>query len=174
MARKQTDTTENDEKNRRRIFELAIKLWKDGARLHRVRESLGAKIEEWASRANINVDDLRAYEREGEIRGNFWMFCIHLQSFIDPRLLDDPDRLEGLLGPDQSDKLRGGRITRRDKWYGYGGKKHEKFRRWAHRKYIEKLSDHEREKQRSREELDRLHREWENAGRPDAEEYLEP
>jgi transcriptional regulator with XRE-family HTH domain len=173
MARKK-QATGDSESERRSVFELAQRLWKDGSQLRRVRESLGLTKTEFARRAKISVRKLNGYERDGPMAGNFWLFCRDLRSFgIDPRMLDDPDFLDTLLDPDPTDRLKGGDIGRRDKWYGYEGKEYEKFRRWAHRKYIEKMPEGERRRGATKEDVERWYKEWVKAGRPDANEILE-
>ena len=172
MARK--ESTDASEAGRLLIFQLAEKLVKNGEQLRRLREKLGATRTDWARFAGISTQQVTSYERSGPYSGNFWIFCKNLQSFgIDPGVLNDPDFLDGLPDLDPSDRLKGGKINERDRWYEFGGRKYEKFRRWAHRKHIEKRPREEREKPLSCPEIERWLDEWKRVGKPDANEVIE-
>lgn len=165
---------ESADADRAGFFSVATRIAKNGGQLRRIREHFGLSRQEFAKRANISLDKVARYERPGPVVGNFWLFCNDLQSFfIDPRLIHDWDYLDGLLDPDPHDMLKGGSIGERDNWYQYSGPKFAKFRRWAHRKYIEKMSDDERKKPRSKQEIERWHKQWVAENRPDANEIIE-
>jgi hypothetical protein len=147
--------------DRRRFFEFALRLSKDGRLLRRIRERSGSSKTQVAKKAKIAVSKLTSYERPGPVRGNFWLFCHHLRSFnIDPRLIDDPDYLDQFLDPDKGDQMEGGKIRERDNRYEFGGEKDRRFRRWAHREKIEKMSDTERQKPLSRGKIRKWHKEF--------------
>lgn len=55
-------------------------------------------------------------------------------------------------------------LHRFDKWFGYGGKAYRKFRRWVHDLKKNRELDGD---VRSKEEMDDLFDEWDQAGRPD-------
>ena len=169
------DKTPETDLELRGFFGFALRLWKDGAQLQRIRETLAISKADFAARAGISVQKLNAYERPGPVAGNFWLFCHDLRKvFIDPRLWNDPDYVDEFLEPDEDDQLKGGKESDRDNWFEWSGDKFKKFRRWAHRKYIEKLPDAERRKPRSKRQIKKWYDEWDRLGRPDANEIIEP
>ena len=132
-----------------KTLEIAKKIWNDGQVLRRIREKQGLTREDLARTADIPLSRVAAYERRLGQCSNFWLLLHDLREFkIDYNLIDDDDYMDEVMDPKKDDKKNHGPKGKRDPWYGYPK---GKFQRWAHRKYIEKLSDKEREKPRPRE-----------------------
>lgn len=154
MAKKQpTDL----EKRARGVFRLAVKLWKDGAILKRIREDLGLSKMEFAWRAGISPRKLNSYERSGQLKGNFWLFCGHLEQIV----ISDPNDWEKYL-EDPNDHLRGDKRSKRDKRYG----KPDKFWRWAEDAKKDEMS-RRTGKDIPRDDVEIWHDEWKKLGKPD-------
>ncbi|HEV3261996.1 MAG TPA: helix-turn-helix transcriptional regulator [Gemmataceae bacterium] len=154
MAKKQPGKPET---TLRGFFEFAIKLWKDGSRLKGIREKLGLSKKEFAKRAGISVQKLNGYERSGQMAGNFWLFCGHLEEVV----IRDPDDWEKYL-EDPDDSMRGGKRNKRDKRYG----KPDKFWRWAEDAKKDEMS-RRTGKEPPRGDVEGWYKEWEKLGKPD-------
>jgi len=136
---------------------FAIKLWNDGIQLRRLREKLGLSKKQFAEKAHISIQRLNGYEREGEMAGNFWIFCRDLWTVrLDPRFWDDPDHWEKFL-EDEGDKMGGP-----DNRFG----KPKKFWRWADDAKRDKMS-RRTGKPIPYEDVERWHKEWLKEGQPD-------
>lgn len=155
----------------RGFFDFAFWLWKDGTRLKAIREELGLTKKVFAEQAGISVRKLDGYERPGEMAGNLWLFCHDLRQLV----IHYPDEWKKQRKA-KKDRMKGGGIGDRDNWYEWSGPKLRKFRRWAHRKYIEKMSDDERQQPRTRGEIEGWFKEWDKLKRKkqDAYEIVKP
>ncbi len=153
MAKKQLAEPET----LRRFFEFAIKLWHDGSRLKSIRTELGLSKKAFARESDISVQKLNEYERAGQMAGNFWLFCSHLEQVV----IRDPDSWENYL-EDPDDCMRGGTRGKREKRYG----KPDKFWRWAEDAKKDEMS-RRTGKEIPRGDVERWYKEWEKLGQPD-------